>query len=322
MLYNTNQKEEFINSISNSESSKKEYTTIFSRIGEVEELYDKDLCFMNDRDQLMEAASCIAGNRNASTQWKLRMLQRYVEWCAERFDGVSDEINNITAEDVNAIYIKNHMVSDPEDLTACLDSFLQPSEENTLDEIYKCLFWMAFAGIEKELTTNIKTSDVDLSILKDHFLIIHDRKQYEVPAIARKSFDICINSVAFKYINQNYTTGSIYRKRVDGDVLLRGVKASAQTYKRLMDKILIKMQNNNCKRHISYRSVELSGFFWRLSLRGDRVDFITTAKELISDREYKLDKSKTRATREGIELKAARDLQYDFNLWKKTFKKI
>lgn len=118
MMYNEDLKMGYINSVSEKDSVRRQLTCIFKNIGNVEEKYNTDFCFMNDRKEVMEVVGCVASNRAGSTNGKLRHLRRYIEYCARQYPNVSNLINDITYEDVNIEYMRLHIASDPRVLTS------------------------------------------------------------------------------------------------------------------------------------------------------------------------------------------------------------
>ena len=321
MLYNAEQKKKFINYYAKSDVVAKQSESIFSRIGDIEEKYDVDLCCTCDKDKLLEMVGCISSNRSTSTNWKLKMLQQYVRWCFGKVKNVSDEIFDISFEDVNDLYIKEHMASDPKDMDSYLKSFLRSDDEITIDIVYKCVLWMAYAGIKENKMQQVKSADVDLDVVGDEFYITSDDRSFPVPAIAHQTFKLCVELTEFNYSNPNYTKGDIKRDRIVGDELLRGVKSATKQYQLLTQAISKKAKDAKLNRRISYRSAMLSGFFYRINKleKKGMIDFQEEAIRFVGEKEYKLDKSNL--TQAGMQNRIAKELRADYELWKKVFKK-
>lgn len=321
MLYNAERKNRFIESYAKSDSTIRVYTNIFNKVGEVEYKYNTDLCNMDDKEQILEAVSCVSGNRSPGTNWKIKMLQQYVQWCADILGGISNNLINISARDVNIAYMKNHMASDPDDFNSYLDSFLRPDELITIDIIYKCVLWLGYAGFPEEKILELRNFNVDLEIIDRIFTIEYDGKEYFVPDVAVSVFQKCIELKAFSYTNANYTGGSIMRSRVDGDVLLRGVRATSKSFRVLTQNISNRAKECDMKRRINYTNASLSGFFYHLFTieQHNSIDFKFYADNYVSQREYKLDKSNS--TLASIKTKVAKELEFDYKLWKLAFKK-
>ena len=321
MMYNANLKKEFIEFYTKSESTKVKCENIFNKTGEIEYKYNTDLCYITDRDKLLEIVSCVSGNKSRGTNSRIIMLRQYVQWCSKKMDGVTDSLKDISAKDVNIIYIQNHMASDPKDFKKYMDSFLRADNEFTTDIIYKCLLWLGYAGFPEGEALNLRNSNVNLEIVDDVFVITYDDQDYFVPSVAEDVFRKCVELKAFNYSNANYVKGDIVRDRLPGDILLRGVRSTSKSFKVLAQNISNRAMGANMKRRINYTNASLSGFFYHLySLeQNNEIDFMFYAKQYVDKREYKLDK--TKLTLNGLQTKIAKELEFDYNLWKLAFKK-
>lgn len=320
-MFNAKQKEEFINSYTRSEEITKRTRNVFEKIGEFEEKFGSDVCFITNEEELKEILqSIVTGNRSYNSDKKVLMIKDYVDWCSLRFDGVSKKINEICLDDIYVEYVKLHMASDPDDMKSYLDSFLCSDEDLTMDIVYKCSLWMAFAGISEYDILNIKVKDVDLQIAGDDFYINYNDREYPVPSAAHGTFKKCVELTFFNY---KYNLGVVRQKtRINNDVLLRGIKASGSDFRSFTLPISKKAKDNNMKRRINYTHATWSGFFYRIyrAEKYNAIDFQAEAKRFFGNKEYKLDKS--RSTQNTIWNKRTRDIENDYTLWKKAFKKV
>jgi hypothetical protein len=276
---------------------------------------------MTDRNELIEVVSCVSGNRSRGTNWKIEMIKRYVKWCPNSTEGVIDILNGIGAKDINIAYMKNHMASDPEDFNGYLNSFLRPDDLLTIDITYKCVLWLGYAGFPEEEILKLRSPNVGLDVFDGVFTIAYKGKDYFVPEIAVDVFKKCVQLKAFSYSNPNYTKGDIMRDRMTGDILLRGVRSTSKSYMVLTQNIAKRVQVAGLERRINYSNAALSGFFYHLYSieKNNEIDFMFYARNYVSRREYKLDKSNL--TLAGLQAKIARELEFDYNLWKLAFKK-
>ena len=326
MLYNEEIKREFISSLGLGETIEKQLENIFSRIGEFECSLDRDLCQIDNKKELLPVLLTVSGNRSWNASQRLKYLKRYVKWCAEnnKFTTVCDIISDITAEEIGVEYIRNHMAANPADFRGYLDSFLRSDDMKTIDIVYKCVLWLAYAGIPEESIVDIQQADVDFDVFDDIFLVSHEDRQYPVPSIAHKTFDYCVNLESFKFTNPRFPDSEVDRKRNEGTELLRGIvsKSPNRSYKVLTQNISNRVSGSGIQRRISYRSAMWSGFFFRLNqmenITGE-IDFKFEALRFMGKRGYKLDKS--RATMTTVENKKAKDVESDYKLWLKAFQK-
>lgn len=319
-MYNANQKQEFILQFTKSPTVAKQSESIFNKIGEIEKKHGADMCFISDPDTVLEIAQCVSGSRVNGNKWKLNMLKGYIEWCSKRYDNVELALMNISQEDINISYIENHMASDPNDMKDYLDAFLRPDEKLTMDIVYKCVLWLAYAGIKEEKIIDIKTDDVNLELVGDIFYIIYDDKVYPVPEVALDTFTKCVQLTAFNY---EYNLNTKLKPRVSGNGLLRGIKAQSNNYHAFIERITRKASDAGIQRRITYTNAMYSGFFYRMYalelISKVDVDFRDEARRFIGDKVYKVDS--TKSTQESIKGQMIKQLEEDYRIWKVAFKK-
>ena len=209
------------------------------------------------------------------------------------------------------------MVSGPLHLQKYLDSIFDPEEEETIDNLYRCYFWMAFGGIDEEDTILIKTEDVDLENMEIRY------KSVSVPIYrdALPAFRNAITLNSFLYKHPKYSK-LIRRERIPGDTIMRGIKATTKTFtmRTTLSKRNIKaIEEGKTDLQLSFYRVRMSGLFYRtyeIERAGGTVDFSDAALRLMDGKTYSL------SGREKIEHKQRRierDYFEDYQRWKLAF---
>lgn len=315
-MYNEELKTRFILQYTYSVSMRIVAEGTFNIFEPYEVKWGADLCTRSAED-LQVVIDSMFGVRVKSQSNRIIILKQYVMWCiAQGVEGACDGMLKISSPGVEAI--KSQMVSSPLHLQRYLDSFLLPTSAKTVDDTYRCYFWLAFAGCEEEDIINMKTSDVDFENM-----VVHVRnEEFPIYREGLPAIRNCANQQWFTYIHPNYSK-DIIRLRVDGDQLLRGVKAEATalvlraTLSRAVTKA-VKEGKTNCK--LSHYKAQLSGIFYRtyeMELAGAEPDFMWLAKKVMYGKTYKLDSGRNLI---GAKERAkAKDYLEDYNRWKLAF---
>lgn len=92
----------------------------------------------------------------------------------------------------------------PKHLQAILDKSFHPLESETVDCVYRCYLWMAFAGMEEANALEVKVSEIDFGPM----LIEHGGKSYEIYREAIPAFRMACEATEFMYEHPNYKRGA------------------------------------------------------------------------------------------------------------------
>lgn len=152
------------------------------------------------------------------------------------------------------------MVSNNTHLSIVLDEILDDINLNTIDVLFRCYLWMAFMGINYELSTSVSVNDVNF----DDMVINFCGKSYEMYRESIPSFKRSVSLKEFTYINSNYKIGAITRSRIDGNMLLRGTKSnlSPPYFKTELSRKL--SASDTVYKRISYKRIKTSGMFYKM----------------------------------------------------------
>lgn len=234
------------------------YVSIFSASEPFENEYKRDVAAFY-RSQMANLEDTDAIKEIAPMKYKAAILQ-YIDWYRRH---IQDPDNSGSAKSwvMDSLQpYKDSIVSSPAHLQKVLDIVFDSVESGTIDIIYRTYFWIAFAGLrERDRASLVTTKDVRLDDMEIRF----DGYSYPIYSEGFKAIKAAKCADAFVYNHPNYTTT---RTRVDGDKLLRGVRADADSSgirRKIREKIAEATKVNDSVTQISYRTVLHSGIFYR-----------------------------------------------------------
>lgn len=314
-MYNEEQKKRFIRDYTGSLSTANVAATIFNETEKYEESWGTDLC-TKGVEELQPVVNEITGLRNKSQWMSLTILKEYVKWClAMKVPGACDGMLRIEA--VGLDKIKKQMVASPLHLQRYLDDIFDKEFEETIDNLYRCYFWMAYGGIDEEDTILVRTEDVDLS----QMLIRYKTTSVPIYREAIPAFKNAVTLTNFLYKHPNYTK-PIRRDRVPGDTIMRGLKATTKTFTMrttISKRNISAIEDGLTELQLSFYRVRMSGLFYRtyeMERAGIPVTFSEAALRVMDGKTYAL------SGREKIihkQNRIERDYFDDYQRWKLAF---
>lgn len=318
-MYNESQKKRFIVQYTGSPSTFKACVSVFNSLEPYEMGWGADLC-TQDSETLSQAINeTITGLRHRSILSIMSILKEYVRWCLNsNIKGACDgmlKVNNIDGINI----IKERTVRSPAGLQVYLDSICDPEGDETIDNIYRCYFWLAYCGVKESDAFLISSSDIDLENLS----IRYNGLNLVMYREALQAFKNCVKLKSFVYKNSAYKS-PISLNRVSGNSILRGVKG--ENSEKTM-RVAISRRSKKCidggktKLKLSYGRVLLSGIFYRAYLDeetfGKEPQFIEFARESVEE-EYR-SRGITDVPKDVIrakQVKANREYLNDYKRWK------
>lgn len=314
-MYNEEMKARFIRQYTGSLNTANVATTIFNALEEHEKSWNADLCTRSS-DELQPVIDEIAGLRSKSKWMALTILKEYVKWCiAMKVPGACDGMLQIQA--VGLDKIRHQMVSCPLHLQRFLDEVFDRESEETIDNIYRCYFWMAYGGIDEEDTILIRNEEVDFS----QMAISYKTTSVPIYREALPAFRNAVSLNSFLYKHPNYSK-PVRRDRVPGDTLMRGIRATTKTFtmRTTLSKRNIKaVEDGSTDLQLSFYRVRMSGLFYRvyeMERAGIPANFSEAALRVMDGKTYSL------SGREKIEHrqnKIERSYLEDYQRWKLAF---
>ncbi len=314
-MYNEELKTKFIRSYTQSIHTANVATTIFTVMSVYEEGWQADLC-TKSAEELQPVIDEIMALRSRSQWMAMTILKEYVKWCIlMKVPGACKGMLNITA--VGLDKVRRQMVSSPLHLQRYLDSLFDREQEETVDNIYRCYYWMAFGGIKEEDTLLIKASDVDFSEMCVRY------KNTDIPIYreALPAFHNTAELTSFLYKHPHYTK-PIRRNRIEGDILMRGIKANTKilTIRAVLSKrSKFAVEQRKTDLQLSFYRVWMSGLFYRMYEReraGIPVDFSEAAANFMEGKTYHVT---GRIKVKHKQNQKERDYMEDYQRWKLAF---
>ncbi len=314
-MYNEEMKSRFIREYTGSLNTANVATTIFNAMEEYEKSWNADLCTRSS-EELQPVITEITGLRSRSKWMALTILKEYVKWCITmKVPGACDGMLQIKT--VGLDKVKHQMVSSPLHLQKFLDDVFDPESEETLDNIYRCYFWMAYGGIDEEDTILIQNEQVDFGQMVIYY------KTTNIP-IYREALPALRNAVSlnsFLYKHPNYSK-PVRRDRVPGNTLMRGIRATTKTFtmRTTLSKRNIKaIEDGLTDLQLSFYRVRMSGLFYRvyeMERAGIPTSFSEAALRVMDGKTYTLH---GREKLEHRQNKIERSYLEDYQRWKLAF---
>lgn len=312
-MYNEKLKRQFIASYTKTESMIKLCESVFNAFEESENKWDADLC-TRSKEELQPVLSKVVGFRVRSKWTRLIILKDYVRWCiGMNIQGACGDMLDITNVGLEKVRIQT--IPNPKSLQNYLNVLFAPEDEKTTDNIYRCYYWLAYAGMDENDIMKVKCSDIDF----ENMVVNYDRRLTTIPIYPEsiKCLRYCAELDSFRFIHPNYIEAK-WRPRVSGNLLIRGVKTQGslssirvEMSKRAKDK----EDKTNFK--LSYFRVWISGVFYRAhqgELAGEKADFADITAAQMEGKTYKLDSGRNTLAAKHRQL--TRDYEEDYERWK------
>lgn len=303
-MYNEERKMRFLNETRSSPDFGK---SVFKTTMPYEEEAGVDLCEL-PLDTLQTMANKNFGARTRTMDSTIAFLRSYVQWCKENgYHAVEDMYNVQTQMDEK---MKRLMVASPKHLQSMLDKAFHPVESETVDCVYRCYLWMAFAGLEDAEALEVKVSEVDF----DSMLIEHGGKSYELYRESIPAFRMACEATELVYEHPNYKQK---RQRHLGEYLMRGIRS--EKIKPATVKSVVQKAFKASGIELTYNKVRMSGMFYRAyetERMGNEVNF----DDIITEHIIKMGSTyHSNYTRGKVANLIKRDLFDDYACWKAAF---
>lgn len=237
------------------------------------ELYRSEMAYL---DELVETQSKIPPMR-----YKANLL-RYFTWYKKKYpDAITRPALSWVLDSLSGY--KRSIVSSPTHLQIELNKIFRPEDGGTIDIVYRSFFWIAFAGVRcREDADLLEVKDIDV----ESMTFILDGHRYPIYPQGLKAMLLAAKNSSLMYEHSNYKEGTVvYKTRVAGDKVLRGIKGDADDQwimESIRKRTAAAAKEDSTAKRLSYRSVMHSGAFYRqyeLEASGMDVDFSAVVKE-------------------------------------------
>lgn len=312
MLYNKELKTAFVRDYTSSVETAAAYERLFNTTCSYERKFSADICEMTC-DQLSIVLNEICGHSKTNIFNKTSMIRSYISWCSSTgVRNVSGAIYEIHITGINKV--RENLVPNPAALQERLDALFDPEIEGTMDNVYRAILWMAYAGVRLRDVMSVRVSDVDI---QNKEVTVKDR-QYRLQEEAMPCIIQCVTLDRFAARHRLRPDG--FDQRVDSDILTRGTK-SILTIKyaenMLARRVRERKKINPSVFGLSYNCVYESGLFFRLRIReanGSAINFSRLVDEKIEDKYGDKD-----AVDAETKTKYVKNMKDDYTKWKIAF---
>ena len=314
-MYNEELKKKFIREYTRSDTTARRAQQTFNSLEPYEENWGADLCTRSARE-LEPIIEAVTGYRAYSRWAVIGLLRRYVEWCiVNRVPGACRGMLEVKLAGLENV--RTRMVTGPVHLQRALDQVLEPEADGTVDNLYRCFYWMGFAGMDEEDAVKVRSAEVDFQNQR----ILYKGESYPLYREAIPAFQkaACLSTIVYRHPNYK----DVVKDRTPGDLLLRGFKGDVRVlaFRRALSlKNAAAIEEGRTQLHLSYQRVGLSGLFYRTyenERAGLPVDFSEEA-----DRQFTRGKASglyTTASDRTVRMKFERQYMEDYRRWKLAF---
>ncbi len=316
-MYNPMLKERFIADYSDKESMQAMARGFFELFEEYETKWAADLC-TRSAEEIEPIVNKMIGMRRGSKYSRMNVLSMYLKWCVEhQVPGAKDTRGEIVvSRDDN---MRRGTVANPAHLQWYLNQLLRPESEDTIDNVLRCYYWLAYGGATEDEALGVKISDVNFTTMT---VKCSGYKEIPIYREALPAFRSCTELTQFRVVLPHYKKDS-FRDRAPGDLLLRGIKPEINHSAfrvPMSNKTKAAVEAGKTDLRLSYFRVFISGVFYRtyeLERAGMPIDFkkIASSQLQVIDRS-KLTKPQNAKTRRTLK---AREFQYDYECWKRVY---
>jgi len=282
-LFNPIQKNEFIEDFlsksetKNIEKREIEIEKFFNRLEEVESDLEKDFSLF-DYEEIILALSVICRRGARYQKTILSQLRQYLEWCIDKGYSLDNEnrLIGLTIYDIDlSLSYKMGMIKDEEHLVKLLNMELNSLEEDTIDNMYRCLLHLVFNGLTFDEALNLKQDMVDLK-----------NELINLPQRTINISDVCCHII--KYVtNMDYYSSNVgYDSQREFKIVKTGYVLERTTANReSMKKSIIPVISNhfrNIKKEMGHKisitlfGLHLSGILYRIYQKeqnNEKLDF-------------------------------------------------
>lgn len=307
-MYNEELKRRFIQQYTTKEGTILMCESLFKEIEPHEQAWGMDIC-NRTQEEVAAVFNKTSGIREKYRLIKLNALRDYISWCVENDVPGANECSGMLVPD-NTDVLKNKTFRNPLHLQKFLDVVFDDEEKNTVDNTYRCYFWLAYGGALEDDIFYVRESDVDF----ENMVVKCGGTEIPIYRESIKAFRKSVELRQFVYDHGIYVTT---RERCPGDMLVRGLSDVKKTSirKSISRRIKNALESGEIPMSISYKGVWLSGIFYRAyeaevaGMPQDFRDFIEYLS-IVSGKEF-----------DGATIRRLRfDYLNDYNRWKETLK--
>ena len=318
-MYNEDWKCQFINQYTEEVHTRNLCVSLFNALEEQEKKWGADICTRSSMD-VKPFVEELVTNRKSTINQRIRVLKAYAKWCIDKgYPGACDGL--LTVPITGYEKIRTRLVMGPEHLQKCLDDICRPDTIDSADNTFRVICWMIFNGVQDDELAEIKTTDVNLSNMTYRY----HASDHPIFPEAVRAFRSCVASTEFSMRGDTPQSAAYFRNRVEGDILIRGIKgipsiqAIRVDFSRRSRRIRRSAECGNRTMMLSMDRIRTSGRFYRWYMQermGIRPEIEKYVEEEFWSKEHHV------ADEDSIRIQirdAIRDTKNDYNSWKIAF---
>lgn len=282
----------------------------------------RDLCTFSGEEET-DAIKAVMSTmlRDSTRVLAAKILSDYYKWCVKTGVPGAVEHEPIKEEVINAVN-RDLLIFSPAHLQTILDRIFEREAEETVDNTYRCFYWMAYAGLSIDSIIMLKPEHFDLksflvSVNGEHGILY----QQGIPCIEN-----CINMSQFRYKHPLYSN-VIMKDRIPGEYVLRGTRGTydggAIAYKNVTT--LLSKRVRDAGVTLGYHTCYYSGLFYRIHEQelcyGMDPDFMSIALETPAGKRVMSSESVRKTSRHDRIYHIALKLKKDYQIWKSELQK-
>lgn len=317
-MYNEELKMRFVGDYTQSINTASVAATIFNSLSPYEEKWQADFC-TKSAEELQPVIDDIMALRIRSQWVSMTILKEYVRWCiANKVPGACDGMLHITV--VGLDKVRKQMVSSPLHLQKCLDEVFDPEQDNTIDNTYRCYYWMAYAGLKEEDIISVKASDIRFS----EQCISFNGRNYPLYRESIPAFHKAAELTEFIHRHPKYTK-PVTRPRIEGDSIMRGIRANKKPliFRSTLSKRMSEaVDTGRTEVKLSYYRAWISGIFYQVyeqERAGIPASFSQVVMDMMDGKTYRIEGVNKRIKVSHILNRKELDYLEDYQRWKLAF---
>jgi len=261
-MFNADVKERFISTLTRETAYDRKVRSFFRSVSGIESSLGRDLSSFSTEEEISAVKAASRTKLRSGSRFEIaEAFGKYYAWCLENGVPGAVEHKPLPAEvyqDVN----DDLMIFSPGHLQSLLDRMFDPESEETVDNVYRCFYWMAYCGLDKNSIVRLKSEHINLrSFMASINGIDVQIYQQAVPCLRN-----CVELHQFLYKHPGYSK-PIMRDRVPGDYILRGVRGAYDDPDKAFLALKTTLSRYRAKHpdiRVSYMSCFYCGLFYRM----------------------------------------------------------
>lgn len=311
-MYEMKRKLEFIDGLEPNTATREGFHSLFCKTEPFEDKFSKDLSEFSI-DEAEELISASFGVKFNSRRTLVQRIRNYIRWCKSRGLAVSNAFDVVDFESCGTT--NGALIFGPEHLKDELDKVFRPDKDESTDEQFRALFWLAFAGIPSwDGALSLKSDDIDF----DEMVVKYKGVEFKLYVEGLRSIR---NVAKLSSFMQERSGKSRMVDRCQSSQLLRGIQGEmkADSGSVRLSRLYKKRENEGREfTRLTYENVYTSGVFY-LEYKAEMRTGMESSFSSVVEREMMLNGvSEKTAQNQGYYYQKISDYKKDYACWKRA----